>query len=410
MKKNKLYSLLLSVIIAFGLWYYVITTVSPDSEAPIYNIPVVMDGESVLNERGLMITSKSTSTVSLRLSGTRADLNKVNSGNITVKVDLSTIYEPGEQIELFYTPTYPGDVPSNAFVEEYKSPVYVTVEKRTDKNVPVEIHWTGTRSEGYLYDTESAILDNPTINVIGPASVADQIDHAVIEVDLTDREESFSENFRYTLVDAEDNPVDAEQITTNTAEVRLDMSIQRIKEVQLLAEVIYGGGATAKTATVTVEPSSIRLSGSDAVLAEQGDSITLCTVNLADIDTSTRLIYTISLREGITNQSGVTEAKVIIEFNGLTTREFIVEDIQSLNVPEGMEAEIINERMTVKVRGPSADMAQLTAEDISVTVDFADAAVGTATYKAVITFADAFRNVGALGPHTVSATVQSVEE
>lgn len=408
MRKSKLYSALLSVIIAFGLWYYVITAVSPDSESTIYNIPVVMEGESVLNARGLMITSKSTSTVSLRLSGTRADLNKVNAGNITVKVNLSTIYEAGE-LNLDYSISYPGDVASNAFVEEYRSPVFMTVEKRTDKNVPVEIQWTGTRAEDYLYDTETAILDNPTVNVIGPASVADQIDHAVIEVDLTDRVESISESYRYTLVDAEGNPVDAEQITTNVAEVRLDMSIQRIKEVQLLADVIYGGGTTPKTATVRVEPASIRLSGSDAVLAEQGDSITLCTVNLADIDSSTRLIYTISLREGITNQSGVTEAKVIIEFTGLTTREFIVEDIQSLNVPEGMEAEIINERMTVKVRGPSTEMSQLTAEDITVTVDFADAAVGTATYKATIDFTDTFKNVGALGSHTVSATVQSTE-
>lgn len=407
--KNKLYSVLLSAIIAFGLWYYVITTVSPGSEATIYNIPVVMEGESVLTDNGLMITSKSTSTVSLRLSGTRTDLNKVNNGNITVKVDLSTIYEPGEQIELFYTPTYPGDVASNAFVEEYKSPVYVTVEKRVDKNVPVEIQWTGTRSEGYLYDTEMVVLDNPTINVIGPASAADPIDHAVIEVDLTDRVESMSESFRYTLVDAEGNPVDAEQITTNVAEVRLDMSIQRVKEIQLLANVIYGGGASEQTATVTVEPSSIRVSGSDAVLEELGDTITLCTINLAEMDSARELPYPISLREGVTNLSGVTEATVSITFNGLTTREFVVENIQSQNVPEGMEVEIINAKLVVKVRGPSADMARLTAEDIAVTVDFTNAEIGTSTYRASIAFTEEFLNVGALGPHTVSATVLSTE-
>lgn len=408
MRKSKLYAALLSVVIAFGLWYYVITTVSPDSESTIYNIPVVMDGESVLNQqRGLMITSKSTNTVSLKLSGTRADLNKVNAGNITVKVDLSKIYEPGEQ-ELYYTPTYPGDVASNAFVVEYRSPVYVTVEKRTDKYVPVEIKWTGTRSEDYLYDTENAVLDNPTINVIGPASVADPIERAIIEVDLTDRVESLSESFRYTLVDADGNPVDAEQITTNVAEVRLDMSIQRVKEVKLLAEVIYGGGATEQNTTVEVTPGTIRVSGSDAVLEELGDSITLCTINLGEIDKVSDLSpYPISLREGVTNLSGVNEATVNISFTGLSTREFVIEDIQSVNVPEGMKAEIINVKLTVKVRGPAGEIARLTAKDISVTVDFANAEVGTSTYKATIAFTDDFQNVGAVGLHTVSATIQN---
>ncbi len=83
--KNRFGSILLSIVIAFGLWLYVITYVSPNSEETYYNIPVVLEGESVLNERGLMCTSTSSSTVSLQLAGARSDLIKVNQNNITVK-------------------------------------------------------------------------------------------------------------------------------------------------------------------------------------------------------------------------------------------------------------------------------------------------------------------------------------
>ena len=76
--KNRFGSILLSIVIAFGLWLYVITYVSPNSEETYYNIPVVLEGESVLNERGLMCTSTSSSTVSLQLAGARSDLIKVN--------------------------------------------------------------------------------------------------------------------------------------------------------------------------------------------------------------------------------------------------------------------------------------------------------------------------------------------
>ena len=88
--KSKLTSILLSLAIAFGLWMYVITSVSPGSEETYYNIPVVMDGEALLAERNLMITESSGSSATLVLSGNRSDLYKVNRENITLKANLGT--------------------------------------------------------------------------------------------------------------------------------------------------------------------------------------------------------------------------------------------------------------------------------------------------------------------------------
>lgn len=411
MSKNKLTSVLLSIVVAFGLWMYVINYVSPESEEIYYNIPVVMEGESVLNERGLMMTSASTTTVSLRLSGNRSDLNKVNSGNITVKANLAKIYEPGSRVSIEYDISYPGDVPSNAFVEESRSPLYLTIEERRKKDVPIQIKWVGTRSEDYIYDTENALLDYPTVNVVGPASVADLITKAVVEVDLTEQTESLSENYRYTLCDEEGNPVeDVKEITTNVEQVHLDMKIQKIKEVQLVANVVYGGGASELNTSVTVYPETIRLSGSEAALAEIGDTITLCTVNLSEIDGSTETTYDITLPEGVVNQTGVDEATVSVKFAGLITKEFVVENIQAINIPEGLDVELITAKLTVKVRGPVALINKMTEEDIFVTVDFTGAEVGSATFKATIVFGDAFPTAGAMGTYSVSATVQSVEE
>lgn len=410
MKKSKLYSVLLSVVIAFGLWLFVINNVSQEDNMTFYNIPVVMEGESALNERNLMITAVSSNTVSLNLSGTRSNLNKLNSGNITVRVKLSEIYEPGERIGLSYDISYPGDVPEGAFVVENKSPssIYVNVDYRRNKEIPVQVKYTGTRSENYIYDTENGILDNTVITVIGPAEVADQIEYAVVEVDLTDRVESVSENFRYTLCNAEGEPVDAEQITTNVETVHLDMKVQRIKVVTLTADIRHGGGTNDQNTTVTFEPSSIRVSGSDAVLAEIGDTYSVGTINLAELEKSkNELVYSINLPEEVTNQTGVTEVTVTVQFTGLKTKEFTIDNIQSINVPEGMEAEIINANLTVKVRGPAEEIDSLTEDDITAVVDFSNAEVGTETYKAVINISAEFPNVGAMKASSVSATVQA---
>jgi len=412
MGKNKLYSLILSVAIAFGLWLYVVNNVSEQADWKFYNIPVVREGEAVLSERNLMVTDISTNNVSLHLSGTRDDLNKIDEKNTSVRIDLSTIKEPGEKIALNYKPSYPSDVSAGDLevLEINPETIYVSVDYRRSLEIPVQVKWIGTRSENYIYDTENAVLDYPMITITGPAAVADKIHHAQIEVDLTGKVESISESFRYTLCDENGDPVDAGRITTNVEEIRLNAQIQRIKEMRLVADVIFGGGATALNTTVKIEPSTIRVSGGEAVLAELGDTYTVCTINLAEIEKSGGFDYTISLPEGVTNQTGVSEVTVKVSFAGLRTKEVTINNFEMVNVPDGMKAEIINANLTLKVRGPEAEIQALTEEDITAVVDFSNAEIGTATYKATITFADSFPNVGAMKTSSVSATVQQAAE
>ena len=354
--KRKIGSVLLSLACAFGLWLYVITTVSPGSTDTYYNIPIVWEGESVLNENGLMVTAVSSNTVNLRLSGNRSDLSKVNSANITIKADLSKIREPGTQIPISYTlPTFPGDVASNAFVIESKEPdtIYVTVVKRISKTVPVEVTWVGTTAEGFMIDRENKTLDYPEVTVTGPESVVNTIDRATITVDLDGRRESISESYTYTLCDENGDPVDARLITTDVEEVRLDVSIRRVKDLRLTYNLIPGGGADADNTTVQLSAETIRVSGSEAALENLGDILSIGTINLADITKNTSLTFGVSLPEGITNLTGVTEVTADISFHGLSIKELTVTDIQSVNIPEGLTAELITEKLTVTLRGPT---------------------------------------------------------
>ena len=412
--RNKIISGLLSVAIAFGLWLYVITYVSSASESTFYNIPVVFEGEALLNDRGLMLSNKEDTTITLVLSGSRSDLAKVNSSNITVKASLTGIYEPGENIPLTYSISYPGDVPSNAFVEESKNPetVRVSVEKLvSNKEIPVMVKYNGTAvPEGFMCDKENAQLDHNVILISGPGSVADQISQAIIEVDLTEQRESISQSYRYTLCDGEGNPVDAENITVNTEEVHLDLKIRRVKEVALKVNVVYGGGVAENNVAVTLDNDTIRLSGGEAVLDALGDEILLGSINLADLDKSQEVPMPINLPEGVTNETGITEVTVTVRFIGVNTREMSVANIEILNVPEGMEVDLITKKLTVIVRGPTGMLSNLTEEDIFATVDFADAEEGSSTFKAKIAFTDAFDKMGAVGTYSVSATVKAVAE
>lgn len=404
--KSKIGSIVLSLACAFGLWLYVITTVSPGSTDTYYNIPIVWEGESVLTERGLMVTGTSSNTVNLTLSGNRTDLARVNSGNITIKADLSTIYEPGNQIRITYSnPTFPGDVASNAFVIESKNPdsIYVTVARRVSKLIPVEVSWMGSPADGFMIDRENRTLDYPQITVTGPESVVETIDKAMITVDLNDRRESISETYKLTLCDEQGEPVDAKSVSTDVDEVRLNVTIRRVKDLRLTYDLTEGGGATEENVTITLSAQTIRVSGSEAALDLLGDTLTIGNINLADITRNMDLVYTISLPEGITNLTGITEVTANVKFQGLATRELTITEIHSANVPENLEVELITEKLIVTLRGPSDQIAAITPEDVTVTVDFTGAEEGTSTYRVQVTYGDEFDKVGVLRTESVSA-------
>lgn len=411
MKRNKIISALLSLTISFGLWLYVVNFVSSEHTDTIPGIPVYFEGEAVLTERNLMITSGKDATVSLTLKGARSDMSKLDKNNITIKVDLTKIYEAGEHQLQYNNPIYPSDVPNDAFNVEARYPgtINITVEKIGRKEVPVKAVYNGSAPEGFITDQENAVLDYPYISVTGPNSVVELIDHAEIKVDLEGRNESISESYRYTLCDAEGNPVDVAQVTTNVAEVRLDMKIQRFEEIPLRITATYGGGATENTTNIEIKPETIRVSGSEALLAELTE-INLGAVDLATLTQNTNMTFPINLPEGVTNLSEITEATVEISFDGLSMKEFTVDQINAVNVPEGLEYDLINEVLKVTLRGPTDLINKITPEDIVVTVDFTDKEVGSTTVKAVISInGDEYAEVGAVGGHSVSVTIREKE-
>jgi shikimate 5-dehydrogenase len=167
-------------------------------------------------------------------------------------------------------------------------------------------------------------------------------------------------------------------------------------DVQHKKVLVLGSGGTSNTAT--------------AVLEELGDTIVLGRINLAEITKSQELAFQITLPEGVTNETGITEVTVTVRFIGVSTREMSVANIEILNVPKGMEVDLITRKLTVIVRGPTGMLSNLTEEDIFATVDFTDAEEGSSTFKAKIAFTDAFNKMGAVGTYSVSATVKAAAE
>ena len=93
--KSKILRIASSAAIAFVLWFYVISVFRTEVELPFRNVQVEFEGASVLDDRGLKLISDTDLEVDLTLNGQRSVLNSLRSSDLTVRVDLTRIYEAG---------------------------------------------------------------------------------------------------------------------------------------------------------------------------------------------------------------------------------------------------------------------------------------------------------------------------
>ena len=124
--KDKILGILLSLVVAFSLWLYVVTVVNPEYEKTYYNIPVVLQNKDILTERGLMV-SGDVPAVTLVLRGDRATLNSLNESNINVFANVANIDKSGTH-QLTYSISYPGNVPPNTVSTQSGSTDLITLK------------------------------------------------------------------------------------------------------------------------------------------------------------------------------------------------------------------------------------------------------------------------------------------
>lgn len=405
--KNKMLAILLSAAVAVGLWMYVITVVSPESEKTYYDIPVVLQNKNILAERGLMIVSDEPK-VTLALKSTRTILNDLNESNINVIINVSNIEKPGTH-NLTYDISYPGNIPGNEISVQSSSTDLITlrVENKVRKTVPIVLDYGDTAvPDGYIADLKNAQMDYKTIEISGPESVVSQISQAMIPVDLDNQTKTLVGAYQYSLCNEQGEPVNAEKVTVNAEKVNLMLTVQRVKEIQLKVDIISGGGATEQTSTVTMDTQKIQISGSEALL-EDLDALTVGTVNLGEIMEDTIMTFPIELPEGITNQTGVEQVTVDIKLPKLKTKILKVTNIKAENIPAGLTANIITKELQVTVRGPEKLIDAIKETDLTAVVNLAQEQGGIVTMTAEVVVGEAFEGVGAISTYQVSVNLKN---
>lgn len=378
--KNKVLTLLLSLAISFGLWLYVVTVISPESETTIYNVPVELVGSGYLDTQDLIIVSQTNGLrVNLTLGGSRSDLSKLNNSNVTVIVDVSKINQAGEY-QLGCSISFQSGT-AEVLAQDPANITLTVVDKMT-KTVPVEPVLVGVVPSGYEADRDSVRLDHATVTVSGPKETIEKVEFARVAIDVTGKMISFDDYYPMTLCGEDRLPIVSDSfVTVNLDEIWASVQVYQIKRVQvLLSEDYTGSGLRENTATISQNVKEVTLIGNSEDL-EKVESVLPFTITLRDYEGTTTIVLTPSLPDGVQCKETI-EIHIAMPEMGYRVLTVGVEQFELINVPEGLTVRV-TEPFEVTVRGPLADLDKISAEDILGKVDCSNV-TATSGYAPVV--------------------------
>lgn len=376
-KNRKILNLVLAVILAVGVWLYVINVENPTSPTTVRDVPVTVTGEDVLAERDLMVTHLSAESVDLRISGRKKTLMNLNRSNVSLELDVSTITAAGDHT-LTCQYEFPRNVGSDSVsISDWEDlRITVTVAQRESKEIPVRGEFIGTEAENSL---AGSVTTNPeTVEVSGPAEALEDIAYALASVGGKEISSTHTETVGLVLMAADGTPADRQNITVSTETVEVTVPVRQVVSIPLTVSLKDGGGAAASDVEVEITPAAITVTA-----AEEGaevtfpESISLGEIDLSDVLGDTSFALPIHLPEGVIlwgDQPDV--ASVSLTFRNLAVRQVAVQNIVLENVPQGYEAELVNQQLSVWVRGAADLVGDLDPGQLQVTVDLSGAATG----------------------------------
>ena len=160
-----------------------------------------------------------------------------------------------------------------------------------------------------------------------------------------------------------------------------------------------------------LETSQISVRGGNEWVSEKDvldtiDAIVLDTLYLQDLQPSQSLTYSVTAPEGTTLAENVGPVTVTIVVAGVTERNVTVTAFNCENVPEGFSAVPVTESLNILLRGLESEMAQITAEDLRITVDLSGITEpGVHTVPVTVQVAN-YANVGVKGSYQIVVDVE----
>lgn len=378
MKKKLTHNLglkLASLVLAFILWFVVVTIEDPTETVYFNNIQVKLINTELLDkENKVFEVLDNTDLVRVTVQAPRSIKEKLRASDIVAEADVSKLTDINTIAISFSVPN--AEIDS---IEGNHEVVRLNVEDKASKWVKLNHGTTGEVAEGYM--VSSASPDQTIIEVTGPKSLIEQVSYAKVEIDVSGATTRLSANVEINLYDKENNMLEQDRITKNVNYAHMTVEILATKEVPIELNVMgVPAEGYMETGVVTSKPANVKIAGTPATLANI-NKISIPEEELNITGASADMSATINLREYLpeniklaeTDFNGRITAVVSIEPKVAKTLDVASGNITISNLPQGYTAELPGDVETygLEVEGLGVHINPLYSEGITGSVDIA---------------------------------------
>lgn len=410
--RRKFLYLLLSILVACGIWLYVDLSNGHRVTQEFQDIPIEFLYESTLTDRGLMLVEDGTDmTIDLELSGTRWLISNLDRSDIRVTVSLFDVTSAGEQ-RINWNVSYADSKFNPPAIQTESASIRmatVNISELYSRTIDVSCELVGSVEEPY--SAGQVQLSHTEVEVRGLQEDIDPISYAKVTLDIgAGAVETVERDLELQYYDKDGQLLDKADIHSSVDTVRAALPVFVTKELHLAVNFIDAPGARLRSTEYSIDPQTITVSG-DAARLKNVDTLVLDSYNLAELGTAasesfTTTNYPIIMPDGCQNLSGVTRAALRIRFKDMASVTIDTENISWLNLPEGKRVELLTSSLLVRVFGTEADVSALTGEDIAVTVDLGDYSAASGTYTVPAEVAVNKGDIGISGVYQIQVTIR----
>lgn len=364
--------LLVSVLLAVGVWYIAVTSSDPIGSRRFQRVPVQLIPSDAATE----ITYNPTRFVTVTVQGSQGTVSSRRTEDIVVRADLSGLGPGTHTVPLAVDVADSGSIrPLEA--QSQPSQITVTLELRESFQKKIDIIVTHPPPIGFRYD--DPVTDVRQVIVSGAASIVAKVAAVQGDLDLSDSRNPIETDLRLYAVDADGSRVDDVELEVQTALV--SVSITRRDDIRQIAVRPYILPDTQPQgfnfSISRYEPQTVFIRGNPEQLAELEDTLLTEPIDLenrqSDFETNVRVELP---DEGllVIGDNNITVSINILPINA--TRQLENIEVGAVGLGAGYTVEIVPQSVSAFVDGPVSLIEGLSSADIQVIVDLDGRAPG----------------------------------
>jgi YbbR domain-containing protein len=388
-------SIVLSLLLAFIVWTVAVQEENPIEEREL-DEPVAVN--IIGPDAGLMITNTPSSEATVTLRAPRGTWLGLSPEDIQVTANLTGLGPGTHQVPLSV------DIATTATLVLIRpSHIRVALEEESERDMPVRLAFAASPVIGFRVG--EPVVEPVSAVVRGPASAVDRISELRVEVPEGELRDSYEADLPIVALDSEGQPIQGIGLTPPQAHVLIPVTQEAgYKQVSVVVRTEGQPAQGYFVTSITTSPLSITVRGSPTDIARMPGYVETVSIDLTGLQDDLIQNVALVMPTGVTPvEQETVEVQITIGAQEGTRVERYAVVVE--NLPAGLAAELSPEEVEVTLTGPLPALDALAEEDVQVTIDLTDYAVGVYQIEPTVTVLQEQVMVASVLPQTVQISI-----